>query len=173
MNTGTISTQQKICLLKFICWKDNVLILNLLYKTPLWWKKHDGTFQRLEWCQFQPLCFQNALNCTMASRVRAGMLKNVMGKTGPGQSNLLIKQETHPGIDGSPQGAAVSDLLWGNSSVLGMCSHPKVSWRLFELIPSYSSLSSLRFTPRLWRTQWCCFKKYVLSFFFLHLPGHW
>lgn len=39
------------------------------------------------------------------------MLKNVMKKTGPGQSNLLIKQETHPGIDGAPQGAAVSDLL--------------------------------------------------------------
>lgn len=44
-------------------------------------------------------------------RARAGMLKNVMGKTDPGQSNLLIKQENRPGIDGTPQGAAVSDLL--------------------------------------------------------------
>lgn len=112
-------------------------------------------------------------------RARAGMLKNVMGKTGPGQSNLLIKQETHPGIDGTPQGAAGSDLLWGNSSVHGMCSHAKVSWRLFELIPSYSSLSSLEFTPRLRSTQWCRFRKYALTFFsyayrgadsFTHLP---
>lgn len=62
--TGTTGTQQKI---KFICRKDHFLILNLLCKTPLWWKKHDGTFQRLEWRQFQPLCFQNALNCTMDS----------------------------------------------------------------------------------------------------------
>lgn len=39
------------------------------------------------------------------------MLESVMGKTGRGQSNLLIKQETHPGIDGTLRGAAGSDLL--------------------------------------------------------------
>lgn len=132
--------------------------------------QHDGIFQRFEWQQFQPLCFQNALTLYNGLRARAGMLRNVMGKTGPGQSNLLIKQEIHPGIDGTLQGAAVSDLLWGNSSVLRMCSHAKVSWRVFELIPSCSSFSSLHFTPRLWSTQWCYFKKYALSF--LHLPRH-
>lgn len=125
--------------------------------------QHDGIFQRFEWQQFQSLCFQNALTLYNGLWARAGMLGNVMGKTGLGQSNLLITQEIHPGIDGTLQGAAVSDLLWGNSSVLRMCSHAKVSWRVFELIPSYSSFSSLHFTPRLWSTQWCYFEFFTLT----------
>lgn len=62
-----------------------------------------------------------------------------MWKTGPGQwwSNgpkPLIRQHTHLGMeDGALQGAAMSDLLWGNGRALGMCGEVNVSWLLFEL----------------------------------------
>lgn len=165
--TGTTGTQQKI---KFICRKDHFFDLEPVVQNSTLMEKAWRNISEIRVTSISATLFPECFKLYNGLRARAGMLKNVMGKTGLGQSNLLIKQETHPGIDGTLQGAAVSDLLWENSSVLGMCSHAKVSWRVFELIPSYSSLSSLHF-PRLWSTQWCHFKKYALSFLFYTYRG--
>lgn len=119
----------------------------LLFKKIIFWAYICSKFQRFN--QVQPLAH---FKLDYGLRVRARMLKYMMRKTGLGQSNLLIKQESHPRIDGTLQGAAVSDLLWGKTSALGMCSQASL-WTDFF---SYSSVNTLHFPPRLGSVQCRC-----------------
>lgn len=85
------------------------------------------------------------------------------------ESNLLIRQQTHPGMDATLQGAAMSDLLWGNGRALGMCSEAKVSWLLFELTLFHSLQWTLLISPVFYKVcHWHCFSKYY--FFPLCIP---
>lgn len=56
----------------------------------------------------------------------------------------LIRRPTRPGMEDRTlqEGAAMSDLLWGNGRALGMCGEVSVSWLLFEPTLSFSSANT-------------------------------
>lgn len=117
---------------------------------------------RVKWLQFKGLAFQSTLNSKVERRqAQKGWTTwwerqaldsvEVMGlNLSPSLDNRLIQGWTL-------QGAAMSDLLWGNDR--GMCTEVKVSWRLFELnFFLHSSLASsflIWLTPML--SNWHCF----------------
>lgn len=86
------------------------------------------------------------------------------------ESNLLIRQHTHPGMDATLQGAAMSDLLWGNGTALGMCSEAKVSWLLFVLTLFHSLQWTLFISLLFYKVcHWHCFSKYSFLLMYLYL----
>lgn len=156
--TGPTGTQKKK---KKIAEKIHFWSWICCTKTRLWWEKSTNHSCFSE-------CFQTVQDNALGFEGRN--VKERDGKARP-RTNLIssLNKRLIQGLMGLRRGAAVSDVLWGNSSVLGMRSHAKVSWRAFEPIPSSSSLSSLHFTPRLGSTRWWRFKKYAVGFFFLTL----
>lgn len=122
--------------------------------------------------KFESLCFQTTLNSKVEwkqeQKCGATWWERQALDSGS-ESNLLIRQHTHPGMDATLQGAAMSDLLWGNGTALGMCSEAKVSWLLFELTLFHSLQWTLFISLLFYKVcHWHCFSKYSFLLMYLY-----